>query len=121
MGDIRDFWRFDFTDMPPSWEQAQAICRVVGEHCYVLISDEEWDVNIDQDDIDIIFNYLEYTTMNNDDFGAIEMDIDLFGPIPDELDNDEKIIVYYSALGSYNGTMFDGYFSSYNQVTESEQ
>jgi hypothetical protein len=120
VGDVRDFWRFDFTIMPPSWEQAPATCRAVGEHCYVFVSDEEWNVNMNQEDLDIIFEYLENSTMNEDDFGAIEMDINLFGEIPDELDNDEKIIVYYSALGSYNGSVFDGYFSSYNQVTEAE-
>ena len=120
VGDVRDFWRFDFTEMPPSWEQAPATCRAVGEHCYIFVSDEEWNVNMNQQDIDTVFEYLENSTMNGDDFGAIEMDINLFGEIPDELDNDEKIIVYYSALGSYNGSVFDGYFSSYNQVTEAE-
>ena len=40
VGDVRDFWRFDFTEMPPSWEQAPATCRAVGEHCYIFVSDE---------------------------------------------------------------------------------
>jgi len=106
--------------MPPGWEQATATCRAVGEHCYIFVSNEEWNVTMTQADVDTVFDYLENTTMNGDDFGAIQMDIDLFGPIPDELDNDEKIIVYYSALGSFNGSTFDGYFSSYNQVTEAE-
>ena len=120
VGETKMFWRFDFTHMPPGWEQVQATCRAVGEYCYVFISDEEWNVHMDQGDVDIVFNYLENITMASNDFGAIEMDINLFGDVPDELDNDPKIIVYYSALGSYNGSVFDGYFSSYNQVTEQE-
>ena len=120
VGDSKTFWRYSFTVMPPTWEQADATCRAVGEHCYVFVSDEEWNVNMDQSEVDTILDYLENTTMNGDDFGAIQMDLEIFGEIPNELDNDEKIIVYYSALGSYNGTMFDGYFSAYNQLTEAE-
>ncbi|MEA1973544.1 MAG: hypothetical protein U9N34_09700, partial [Candidatus Cloacimonadota bacterium] len=120
IGDTKDFWRWDFSNMPPAWEIAQATCRAVGEHCYIFVSDDQWNTNMNQDDVDTILPYLEETTMNGDDFGAIEMDIDLFGEIPDELDNDEKIIVYYSDLGSFQGSVFDGYFSAYNQVTEEE-
>lgn len=120
VGDSRNFWRWDLSVMPPTWEQSQATCRAVGEDCYVFVSDDQWNVNMDQAVVDTVMNYLENTTMAGDDFGAIQMDEDLFGPIPDELDNDPKIIVYYSALGMFNGTAFDGYFSAYNQVTEQE-
>ena len=120
IGDTKNFWRWDFSNMPPEWEQSNATCRAVGEHCYLFVSDDQWDINMDQNDVDTVMDYLENTTMNGDDFGAIEMDINLFGSIPDELDNDEKIIVYYSALGSFQGSSFDGYFSSYNEVTEAE-
>jgi len=120
IGDVKTFWRWDLSVMPPSWQQSDATCRAVGEHCYVFVSDDQWNVNMNQEDVDTVFNYLENETMAGDDFGAVEMDENLFGPIPDELDSDPKLIVYYSALGSFNGTSFDGYFSSYNQVTEAE-
>ncbi|MCD4829285.1 MAG: T9SS type A sorting domain-containing protein [Candidatus Cloacimonetes bacterium] len=120
VGDQDTFWRWNLTVMPPAWETEIATCRAVGEHCYVFVADSEWDLHMDQDDVDLVLGYLEDETMAGDDFGAIEMDTLAFGPIPDELDNDPRLIVYYTALGSFNGTSFDGYFSSYNQVTEAQ-
>ncbi|MEA2103254.1 MAG: T9SS type A sorting domain-containing protein [Candidatus Cloacimonadota bacterium] len=120
VGDTKIFWAWDFSVMPPLWIQTPATCRAVGDHCYIFVADDQWNLNMDQTDIDIILPYLEDYTMISTEWGAIEMDETLFGPIPDELDNDPKIIVYYSALGSYMGTSFDGYFSAYNQVTEAE-
>ncbi|MCF7857971.1 MAG: T9SS type A sorting domain-containing protein [Candidatus Cloacimonetes bacterium] len=120
VGDQETYWRYDLTIMPPGWLQTPATCRAVGEHCYVFVADEDWQVNMDEADVQVVLNYLEYETMNGDDYGAVEMDTLHFGNMPDELDNDLKLIVFYSALGSYNGSTFDGYFSSYNQVTEAE-
>ena len=120
VGDTRTFWRWNLSVMPPSWIQSDATCRAVGEHCYLFVADDQWDVHMDQEDVDTVMPYLEEQTMNSELYGAIEMDINLFGPIPDELDNDPKLIVFYSALGQFNGSQFDGYFSPYNQVTEAE-
>lgn len=120
VGDQKIFWRWDLSDMPPAWIQGTATCRAVGNHSYVFVDDSEWEYHMDDSDVQLVLNYLEYETMNSTEYGAIEMDINLFGQIPDELDNDPKLIVYYSALGSFQGTSFDGYFSYYNQLTESE-
>ena len=120
VGDQKVFWRWNLNVMPPSWVQSSATCRAVGDHCYIFVDDEEWEYHMDQSDVQLVLNYLEYETMASNEYGAVEMDIELFGELPDELDNDPKLIVYYSALGSFQGTSFDGYFSSYNQVTEAE-
>ena len=120
VGDTQTFWKWDLSIMPPLWVQTPATCRAVGEHCYVFVADEDWNIHMDDSDVQVVFYYLEEETMAGDDYGAVEMDIIHFGPIPDELDNDPKLIVFYSALGSFQGTMFDGYFSVYNQVTEQE-
>ena len=120
IGDTHTYWRYDLSVMPPGWVQITATCRAVGEHCYVFVADSEWQVNMDEADVQEVFNYLEIETMNGDDYGAVEMDTLHFGEIPDELDNDPKLIVFYSALGSFGGSTFDGYFSSYDQVTEAE-
>jgi len=120
VGDTKTFWRWNLSIMPPSWIQTPATCRAVGEHSYIFVADSEWNLHIDQSDLDTIMVRLEDNTPNNPAQGAIEMDTGLFGPIPDELDNDPRLIVFYSALGSFQGTSFDGYFSAYNQVTEAE-
>lgn len=120
VGDTETFWRWDLSIMPPSWIQTPATCRAVGDNSYVFVADDQWNVHMDQSDVDSVLVYLEERTYNNNTYGAVDMDIDLFGPIPDELDGDPKLIVFYSALGSFQGSVFDGYFSSYNQVTEAE-
>lgn len=120
IGSEKTFWRWNLSVMPPTWIQAQATCRAVGEHCYLFVANDQWNVHMNQANVDSIMAYLETKTMNDNTQGAIAMDTLLFGPIPDELDNDPKLIVFYSALGSFQGSQFDGYFSGYNQVTEAE-
>ncbi len=120
VGDTRNFWRWNLAVMPPPWIQVPATCRAVGAHSYLFVANSEWNVHMTQANVDSIMVRLEERTVNDPNMGAIEMDVNEFGPIPDELDNDPKIIVFYSALGSFQGSQFDGYFSAYNQVTEAE-
>ncbi len=120
LGEEKTFWKWNLSIMPPSWVQVSATCRGVGEHSYLFVANDQWNVHMTQANVDSIMLYLETKTMTDNSLGAIEMDTLLFGAIPDELDNDPKLIVFYSALGSFNGSMFDGYFSDYNQVTEAE-
>ena len=118
--DTTYFWRWDLSVMPPTWVYEQAVCKAVGNQSYVFVSVDQWNVNIDSADIEIIMSFLEDSTLNTTEYGIISMDTMLFGQIPDELDNDPKVIFYFTDLESFNGTVFDGYFSEYNQMTESE-
>jgi len=120
VGDTATFWKWNLSVMPPLWVQTPATCRAVGDLCYVFVADSEWNVHMDQSDVDTVMFRLEESTVNDPTQGLIEMDIELFGPLPDELDNDPRLIVFYSALGSFQGSAFDGYFSPYNQVTEAQ-
>jgi len=120
VGDQNIFWSWALNVMPPDWILTPATCRAVGDHCYLFVADDEWEIHMDQNDVDEIMPYLEDYTMNSTEYGAFEMDIVNFGPIPDELDNDPKVIILYMELGSYAGSIFDGYFSSFNQITEAE-
>lgn len=120
IGDPKTFWSWNLSVMPPAWIQTPATCRAVGAQCYIFVADNQWNIHMNQADVDSALVRLEERTVNNPTQGAIAMDIELFGPIPDELDNDPRLIVFYSALGSFQGTSFDGYFSPYNQVTEAQ-
>ena len=120
VGDTESFWKWNFTAMPPSNQLLASTCRAVGEHFYMFVADEEWNDTMNQADIDTIFPYLDTNTMSDLGIGAVQMDIDVFGPIPDVHDNDPKLIIFYSELQSYNGSAFDGYFNIYNQMTEAQ-
>ncbi len=120
VGDTKTFWRWDLTVMPPLWVQEPATCRAVGELSYIFIADDQWDVNINQSDVDLSMSFLEDSTLNTTEYGIVAMDTLFFGEIPDEIDNDPKVIFFYSGLGQFNGSVFDGYFSAFNQMTEAE-
>ncbi|MBN2828936.1 MAG: hypothetical protein JXR56_01300, partial [Candidatus Cloacimonetes bacterium] len=120
VGDTETFWRWNLSVMPPSWVQTPATCRGVGEHCYVFVANSEWTSHMNQADVDSVLANFEDHTMASSTQGIYDLDTEFFGPLPDELDNDPKMIIFYSALGSFNGTSFDGYFSAYNQVTEAQ-
>jgi len=121
VGDDETFWRWDFTVMPPTNVLEDAVCMAVGDHSYIFVSEDAWDDGyIDQTDVDEIYERLENSTLNSTEMGIVEMDSMYFGDIPDEFDNDPRVIFYYTELGSYNGSVFDGYFSVFNQMTEAE-
>lgn len=120
VGDTKTFWRWDLSVMPPTWIQEPSTCRAVGELSYIFVADNQWNVNMNQTDVDEILFRLEEETLNSSEYGIIEMDTTYFGIIPDELDNDPKVIFFFSGLGSFGGSVFDGYFSSFNQMTEAE-
>ena len=59
VGDNQVFWRWNLSVMPPAWVQESATCRAVGEHCYVFVADTEWNVHMDQADVNDVMLYLE--------------------------------------------------------------
>ncbi len=120
VGDTRDFWAWDLTVMPPTWEQVPATCRAVGEYCYVFVADDQWNVNMDSVDVALVVDRFDQSTPGDPTRGIYELDTETFGPPPDELDNDSKIYIFYSALGCFGGSCFDGYFSVFNEYTEEE-
>ncbi|MFC2131752.1 T9SS type A sorting domain-containing protein, partial [Bacteroidota bacterium] len=119
-GDEKLFWRWNLTVMPPRWVQENTYCVGVGEHSYLFVAMDQLDVSFFESDVDSIMQYLEEKTFASNEMGIIETVVNNFGEIPDAIDNDPKIVIYYSPLGSYSGSVFNGYFSVYNQMTESE-
>jgi hypothetical protein len=120
VGDEKKFWKYDLTVMPPKWVEDPAICLAAGNHSYVFVSTEQWYKTFSETDADSILKYLEEKTFASNDKGIIQTVVECFGDIPDAIDNDPKVIFYYSALGSYKGKVFNGYFSSFNQITDAE-
>ena len=118
VGDQVSFWKWDLSVMPPLWIQCPSTCRAVGELSYIFVADDQWNLHINQANVDTAMMYLESKTLNTNEYGIVQMDTLSFGSIPDAIDNDPKFIVFYSALGSFGGSVFDGYFSVYNQVYE---
>ena len=120
VGDTMTFWAWDLSVMPPVWIQVPATCRAVGDYCYVFVSDTAWNVYINNSVISQIVAAWDQTTPGDPSKGIYELDTENFGPPPDSHDNDDWIYLFYYEMGSFGGSVFDGYFSVFNQYTEEE-
>jgi len=117
-GDTFSFWALDLTSMPPEQVQIPATCRGVGEHCYVFVDDEEWNVHMDSSDVAEIVYRFDVATLADSARGIFEMDSTYFGAPPD-FDGDPRIVIFYYDMGSFGGSVFDGYFDPLNELPDS--
>jgi hypothetical protein len=121
VGDTVTFWAWDLTRQPPVWIRVPATCRAVTAYSYVFVADDQWNVNMDTADVEQVAYYWEEGTYNHPLNGGIYfLDTSNFGNPPDQLDSDDHIYILYDDLGSYHGTVFDGYFSVFNEYTEQQ-
>ena len=121
VGDTRDFWSWDLSQMPPRDVLVPSTCRAVGANSYLFVADDQWNVNVAQQDVDTIIDVLENRTPDgsiNPALGIIPNEINVFGPVPDALDSDPKAIILLMELASFGGNQFDGFFNAYNQYTD---
>lgn len=118
VGDRKEFWTWNLTVMPPEDFKLQATCRGVGENVYVFVSDDVWDVNVCQQDIEKIITTFDHSTPEGSidkDKGIYEILTETFGSPPD-VDDDNRIYFLISQLGEYRGHHFDGYFRFFDEL-----
>jgi len=120
VGDTMTFWSWNLSVMPPTWIRVPATCRAVGDSCYIFVADNQWNVHMNQANVDTVLEHFEHHTLNFPNQGIVQLDVENFGTIPDELDHDRHVYIFYSALGSFGGSVFDGYFSAFNEMTEAQ-
>ncbi len=120
VGDTMTFWAWYLAVMPPLWIRVPATCRAVGDSSYIFVADNQWNIHMDQADVDTVMAHFEHHTLNFPDRGIVQLDVEHFGDIPDEHDNDRHVYILYMELGSFAGSVFDGYFSVFNQMTEAQ-
>lgn len=124
IGDTINFWSIDYSQGSPFFYLTPATCRFVGEHTYIFVEDSQWDVHYDQDAVNALATALEDSTPSGPG-GIVETDIDVFGQPPDAIDGDPR--VYFLVLDirdgfdpQQGGAYIAGFFSPYNQFTETE-
>jgi hypothetical protein len=120
VGDTMTFWSWNLSVMPPLWIRVPATCRAVGDSCYIFVADNQWNIHMNQANVDTVLQHFEHHTLTDTSQGIVQLDVENFGTIPDELDHDRHVYIFYSALGSFAGSVFDGYFSVYNEMTEAQ-
>jgi hypothetical protein len=111
---INDSWNWYIWRLNgfPEADLKSCTVRGMGDNCYVVVEDSQWNVNIDQSQVDTIVDHFENTSIGsfpND--GIWKLDTSHFGDPPDNLDQDPRIyIVYYDF-----DVNADGYFWSFDQ------
>lgn len=123
VGDTREFWSWDLSQMPPQDVLVPSTCRAVGDHVYLFVADDQWGSSVAEQDLPSIMDALETHTPSgsiNPDQGVVPNDISVFGDIPDALDGDPHIFVLLMEIKKYGGNQFDGFFNAYDQYPDEE-
>lgn len=123
VGDSRDFWTWDLSQMPPRDVLVPSTCRAKGDHVYVFVADDQWGDTVDQQAVAAVLAALESSTPAGSidpARGILANEIEVFGPIPDALDGDPRLLVLLMELQDYGGSQFDGYFNPYNQYPDEQ-
>jgi hypothetical protein len=126
IGDNINFWALNHSTSPLTFYLTPATCRYVGSNTYIFVEDSQWPDPFGQAAVDELAAALEDSTPGGYG-GIVETDVEFFGPIPDELDNDPR--VYFLVLDIRDGydpsssepqLVVYGFFSPYNQFTDLE-
>lgn len=118
VGDQRDFWGWDLSDMPPADREFTATCRAVGQYGYVWVEDAVWETDLNAADVATIIEAWDDKTPADQEAGIFPLVTDIFGDPPDAFDDDPKIYLLYYDIGEYGSYSFDGFFRSVDQTEE---
>ncbi|MCK4414876.1 MAG: hypothetical protein KAY32_15180 [Candidatus Eisenbacteria sp.] len=118
VGDSWLWWLHIHYPMPPHFEQHMCTVRGKSDRGYVVIEDSQWEVNIFQEDVDLILERWENTTIGPyPEMGIYEIDSLSFGDPPDALDGDPRIyLLWYDFEIAADGFFF--WFDQYPDGTQ---
>jgi hypothetical protein len=95
-----------------------ATVRGMGEHCYVVVDDEQWNLSMDQADVDRIVAHFDSTSVGLfPDQGIWDLDTSHFGAPPNPLDGLDRIFLFYYRFNIAS----DGFFWVYDQYPNGSQ
>ena len=96
----------------PTADLLPCTVRGMGAHCYVVVQDSQWNVNINQAQVDEIVERFENSSIGPfPNQGIWDLDTSNFGQPPDNLDQDPRVyFVYYDF-----DIAADGFFWAFDQ------
>ena len=115
VGDSWVWWLWVHDPMPPHFEEHVCTVRGKTDRGYVVVRDLEWNVSIDQEDVDSILQRWENASIGPfPEMGIYEIDSLAFGEPPDELDDDPRIYLLWFDFA----ISADGFFFWFDQYPE---
>ena len=110
VGDQRDFWTYDLSEMPPKNVTVAATCRAVGDKTAVWVADDQWDGAVGQGDMDSVLAAMETAAPRTPDSGIVSNNEELFGKPPLFAMGDPEVTLLVYDIAGYNNYSFDGFF-----------
>ena len=118
--DIGVEWLWYIWDLSgyPQADLLPCTVRGIGEYCYVVVENSQWNVTVNQQDVDIIVErFNESSPGDMPDKGIYEINTLAFGEPPDALDDDPRIYLLYYDFG----ISADGFFWIFDQYPDGTQ
>ena len=92
--------------------------RGMGDNCYVVVDDDEWNVGMDQADVDRIVDHFENQSVGNfPGQGIWDLNTSHFGDPPNPLDNLDRVFLFYYRFNIAS----DGFFWVFDQFPDGSQ
>ncbi|MBN2170985.1 MAG: T9SS type A sorting domain-containing protein [Candidatus Krumholzibacteriota bacterium] len=114
VGDTWDWYVWDLSGMPVATLKPCTV-RGMGDHCYVVVDDDEWTVGMDQADVDrIVDRFDNHSAGNWPDQGIWDLNTFHFGDPPNPLDGLDRIFLFYYRFN----IPADGYFWVFDQYPD---
>ena len=98
--------------MPPTDRQFWATCRGVSDYGYVFIEDAQWNVTMNQSDVDAILQAWDEATPEGSidpEEGIYDIETSVYGQ-PPNVDGWPGVVLLYYEIGCFMGTCFDGFY-----------
>lgn len=111
---IGDSWNWYIWRLngPPVADLRSCTIRGMGANCYVVVEDSQWNVRMNQAQVDTIINHFENASIGsfpND--GIWSLDTSHFGDPPDAIDQDPRVYLLYYDFDVTS----DGFFWAFDQ------
>ncbi len=124
VGDVREFWAWDLSVMPPGARRVEATAIAVGPNSYVFVDKASWDSGV----IDSRFAMDLYTRLESHGLpsaidpssGIMPLQQRIFGNLPGVVNPDRRVVILLLDMGEFNGHRFDGYFNPFDQMKQAE-
>jgi len=117
VGDTWDWYIWDLGGYPTATLKPCTV-RGMGANSYVVIDDDEWNVSIDQTEVDRIVTYFEDQSVGSfPTQGIWDLDTSHFGTPPNPLDNLDRVFLLYYRFNIAS----DGFFWVYDQFPDGSQ
>lgn len=114
IGDSWDWYIWRLNGFPEA-DLKSCTVRGMGPNCYVVVEDTQWNVNVDQTQVDEIVLAFETQSIGiYPDQGIWEIDTAHFGDPPDPLDADPRVYILYYDFD----VNADGFFWAFDQTCD---